>query len=59
MVRGKIVNLLDEIGVVVLVTVLVTGLPVRVIVNQTRVQVADVLYVTGTSIDVEVNLRLC
>lgn len=59
MVRGKIVNLLDEIGVVVLVTVLVTGLPVRVIVNQTRVQVADVLYVTGTSVDVEVNLRLC
>ena len=43
----------------VLVTVLVTGLPVRVIVNQTRVQVADVLYVTGTSVDVEVNLRLC
>ena len=59
MVRGKIVNLLDEIGVVVLVTVLVTGLPVRVIVNQTRVQVADVLYVTGTSVDVEVSLRLC
>lgn len=43
-------------GVVVEVTVEVFAFAVRVIVNQARVQVADVLMVTGTAVSVVVDL---
>lgn len=43
-------------GVVVEVKVEVVAFAVRVIVNQARVQVADVLMVTGTAVSVVVDL---